>query len=127
MAILIGNEVRQLSSGVAIDAKVGAANAVYVAPVSKKVMITAVVLRCTFATSITVGASAKVEINAAAGDIFAEEVLIDVLNVDDQWSFAAEARGLVLPAGAQVDVTITNPATGTAQTLQADVIGYFIF
>lgn len=127
MAILIGNEVRQLSSGVIIDAKVGAANAVYTAPSSKKVMITAVVLRCAFANSITVGASAKVEINPAAGDIFAEEVLIDVLNVDDQWAFVAEARGLIIPAGAQVDVTITNPATGTAQTLQADVIGYFIF
>jgi hypothetical protein len=127
MAILIGNEVKQLASGVVIDSAAAAPYEVYTAPATKKVIVTAIVLRCTAASGITVGASAKVEINPAAGDIFTEEVLVDVLAVDDSWAFIAEARSLVVPAGARVDVTITNAATGGTQTLSADVLGYFVF
>jgi hypothetical protein len=127
MALLFGTDVTQLATGVAVNSFSATAQAVYTAPATKKAVITQLVLRCTAANSVTVGASAKVEINPAAGDVFAEEVLVDVLVEDDQWTFTAEARGLVIPAGAQVDVTITNAATGTSQTLSADVLGYIIF
>ena len=127
MAFITGLEVKQLANGIVIDAKSATAQAVYTAPASNDVVITGLTLRCSAADTISVGASAKVEINPAAGDIFAEEVLVDVLVVDDTWVFAAKARGLVVPAGSQVDVTITNAATGTSQTLLADVIGYFTY
>ena len=127
MALLLGNEIKRLANGVPINTFSATAQAVYTAPVSRQVVVTAVVLRCSAATAVTVGATAKVEINPGAGDIFASEVLIDVLTVDDTWVFVAESRGLVVPAGAQVDVTISTPATGTSQTLLADVIGYFIY
>ena len=127
MAILVGTEIKQLISGVAIDAFSATAQAVYTAPAAKKVVITGLTLRCTAATAVTVGATVKVEINPAAGDVFTAEILADVLVVDDSWSFTAEARGLVIPAGSQVDVTVTNAATGTSQTLAADLIGYIVF
>jgi len=127
MAILVGTEIKQLISGGAIDSLSATAQAVYTAPAAKKVVITGLTLRCTAAVSVTVGATVKVEINPAAGDVFTAEILTNVLVVDDQWSFTAEARGLVIPAGAQVDVTVTNAATGTSQTLTADLIGYVIF
>lgn len=128
MAILIGNEVKQLSSGAIINSAAPNPYEVYTAPAAKQVVITAIVLRCSAASGpITIGASAKVEINPAAGDIFAEEVLVEVLAVDDLWTFVAEARGIVVPAGSRVDVTITNAATGGTQTLLADVLGYFVF
>lgn len=127
MAILQLKDIRQLSGDVAIDSFSLGANAVYTAPAAQKVVITKVVLRCTAATGVATPASAKVEINPAAGDIFDTESLIGVLAVDDQWIFSAEARGLVVPAGGQVDLTIVNAATGTSQTLEADVFGYFVF
>jgi hypothetical protein len=127
MAILQLKDIRQLRGGVAIDSFALGANAVYTAPAAQKVVITKVVLRCTAATAVATPATAKVEINPAAGDVFVDEVLTAVLDVDDQWVFVAEARGLVIPAGGQIDVTITNAATGTSQTLEADVFGYFVF
>jgi hypothetical protein len=127
MAILLGKEIQLLRDSVAVNAFVGGAQAVYTAPASKQVAITSVVMRCDAANAVTVGASVKVEINPAAGDIFTEEILIDVLTVGDIWTFTAEARGLVVPAGSQVDLVITNVATGTSQTFAVDVIGYFIY
>ena len=112
MAILLGKEIQLLRDSVAVNAFTGGALAIYSAPATKQVAITSVVMRCDAASAVTVGASAKIEINPAAGDIFTEEVLIDVLTVGDSWTFSAEARGLVVPAGGQVDLVITNPATG---------------
>ena len=127
MAIITGLENKRLASAEPVDAKSATAQSVYTAPAATDVFITRVVLRCTAANTISVGATAKVEINPAAGDLFAEEVLVNVLVVDDTWTFTSEARGLVVPAGSTVDVTITNAATGTSQTLSADVWGYYIY
>jgi len=127
MAILVGHEIRQLNSPTVVNAFVGGAQAVYVAPAGKKVVITSVVLRCAAAVSVTIPASAKVEITPGAGDVFAAEIMSGVLAAEDTWTFTAEARGLVVPAGGAVDVTITNLATGTSQTFLADVFGYVIF
>jgi len=127
MAILIGTEIRQLRNGVSVNPFSATAQAVYTAPATKQVVITSLTLRCSAANSVATPATAKVEINPAAGDIFTAESLVGVLAVDDQWVFTAEGRGLVVPAGATVDVTITAAATGTSQTLLADVLGYFVF
>jgi hypothetical protein len=127
MAILVGNEIKRLNSEISVNAFSATAQAVYTAPADKKVVITSVVLRCDAAVAVSAPATAKVEINPAAGDLFTAEILTGVVAVDDQWAFTVEARGIVVPAGARVDVTITNAATGTSQTLLADVIGYFIF
>lgn len=127
MAILLGKEIKVLNGGETVDTFSATAQAVYTAPTSNKVVITKLVLRCTAASAVTVPATAKVEINPAAGDLWDAESLIGVLAVDDTWVFDAEARGLVVPAGATVDVTVTIAATGTSQTLQAEVIGYVVF
>jgi hypothetical protein len=127
MAILLGSEIRRLADAVSIDAFSATPQTLFVAPTSHDVVITSVVLRCTAAVGVATPAAAKVELNPAAGDLIAEESLIGVLVVDDLWRFTAESRGLVVPAGSTVDLTITAAATGTSQTLSADVFGYFIF
>jgi hypothetical protein len=127
MAILLGNEVSVLDNTGQVNAFSASAQAVYTAPVGKKVMITSLTLRCIAASGVTAPCTAKVEVNPAAGDIYEDEVLIGVDAVDDTWTFTSEARGIVVPAGGQVDVTVTNPATGTSQTLVAEVVGYVIF
>lgn len=126
MALLLGNEIKKLAESVPVDTFSATAQAVYTAPTGRQVVLSAVVLRCTAATAVATPATAKVEINPAAGDIFTEEVMLGVTVVDSQWVFTAEAGGLVVPAGGQVDVTITNAATGTSQMLSVDVIGYIV-
>ncbi len=69
MAILIGTEIKQLISGVVIDAFSQTAQAVFTAPAAKKVAITGLTLRCTAATGVATPATVKVEINPAAGPI----------------------------------------------------------
>ena len=126
MALLLGNEIRVLDSAGTVDTFSGTAQPVYTAPAGKPVVITKLVLRCVSATGVSVPCTAKVEINPAAGDVFTEQELVGVLAVDDMWTFDAEARGLVVPGGSQIDVTVTAIAVGTSQTLQAIVIGYVI-
>ena len=126
MAILLGNEIKVLDNTGTVDAFSATAQAVYTAPAGKSVMITQVVLRCTASVGVATPATAKVELNPAAGDLFLDEEMTGVLLPGSTWTFTSEARGLVVPAGGQVDVTITNAATGTSQTLVAEVIGYVI-
>ena len=127
MAILQLKDIRHLAGGVTIDAFSLGASVVYTAPASTKVVITKVVLRCTAASAVATPAAIKIEISPSAGDIFSTESLLGVLAVDDQWVFVAEARGLVILAGGQVDATVITAATGTSQTLKADVFGYYVF
>ena len=127
MAILIGHEIKQLNSPTTIHAFSATPQAVYTAPSAKKVVITRVVLRCDAVSGLSTVCTAKVEINPAAGDVFVAEVLIGATSVDDTWVFSAENRGLVIPAGGQVDLTVTNAATGTSQTFIVDVFGYVVF
>jgi hypothetical protein len=126
MALLLGNEVRKLTSGVVVNAMVGASTSVFPA-FTKDVVITSVVFRCTAATAVATPATIKVEKNPAAGDIFSAEQLTAVTAVGDIWVFSAEAKGLLGAAGTTLDVTVTVAATGTTLTLAADVIGYIIY
>lgn len=126
MAFIVGKETKILDSEATVDATSVTAQAIYTAPPTKKVVITKVVARVTASFPPGAPCSAKIELNPAAGELFAEEVLVNVLAVDDQWTFVAEARGLVVPAGAQVDMTITSAADNT-MTLKVDTIGYIVY
>lgn len=126
MAQILGHEIRRLVDGFPVNAKLTGATTVFPA-LGKNVVVTKVVLRCTAAVAITIGATAKVEKNPAAGDLFSAETLTAVLAAGDIWVFDAEAKGIILPSGTALDVNITVAATGTSQTLAADVIGYIIY
>lgn len=127
MAILVGKEIKVLDSGTVVNAFSPGATAIYTAPASNKIVLTRVAVRCTAATAVATPATVKIEINPAAGDVFAAESMVGVLDVDDVWIFSAEARSIVVPAGATVDLTVTIAATGTSQSLEAEVIGYVVF
>ena len=130
MATLLGNEINKLSGGAPINAYSATPQSVYTAPSGKQVVITKVVLRCDTQVggAPTPPATALVEINPAAGVIMAAEIMTGAVNVDDTWVFVAENRGLVVPSGAGVDVTITIAASGgTSQTFLVDVFGYVVF
>jgi len=126
MAFIVGKETKIIGDTALVDATSVTAQAIFTAPATKKAVITKVVARVLGSAPPGAPCEAKIELNPAAGDIFPEEVLVDILNVDDQWVFVAEARGLVIPAGAQVDMTITF-AADAAMTLAVDTIGYIVY
>lgn len=126
MALLFGNEVRKLVDGYSLNAF--ATGAVTVLPaLTKDVVLTKIVLRCTAANAVATPATVKAERNPAAGDLFLAEELVGVTAVGDIWVFDAVAKGLILPAGTPLDINVTVAATGTSQTLAADVIGYVVY
>ena len=126
MAILFGNEINRLNKDVSIETVAGFAlpTVIFTAPATHKVVITAVELRCSAASGIT--GEATIRITTPSGIVFASQQLTGVTAVDDTWTFASEGRGVVIPASAAVSVLFDNAATGTSQTLLADVLGYLV-
>lgn len=127
MAILLGKEIKVLSNTAVVDTFSTGPVPVYTAPPANDIVITRVVLRCIAASGVTVPATLKVELSPGAGDIFVDESLTGVTAVNDTWTFNAEAKSLVVPAGTQVDVNVLLGATGTSQQLRVEVIGYVVF
>jgi hypothetical protein len=127
MAILLGKEVKVLSDTAVVNSLSATPVSAYQAPPANAVVITKVVLRCITSVGFTNPPTVKVEINPGAGDIFPAEELTGVLSVNDTWTFNAEAKSLVVPAGGTVDITVTSTGAGTSQTLRAEVIGYVVF
>lgn len=126
MAMLLGNEIRRLVSGVPIDGLAMGATTVF--PIfSKTVVITRVVLRLAVVAGFSAVPTIKVEKSPATADVFSAEALTGVTVVGDTWTFNAEARGVTIPSGVPVDVTVTVAGTGTTYSLLADVFGYVIY
>jgi len=124
MAILIGSVVQRLATFSGISATAVASTPLYTVPTGRTAIITAVVPRVTAQTAATVPATAQIESSPAAADIFPSELMTGVLVVNDDWTFAAGAKGVALPAAATVSINITVAATATSQTLSVDVVGY---
>jgi hypothetical protein len=126
MAFIVGKETKILGDTIPVLGHSATPQAIFTAPAAKQAVITKVVVRVLASFPPTTPCSAKIEINPAAGDILPEEVLVDIFDVGDQWVFVAEARGLVVPAGAQVDMTITVAANQDL-FLAVDTIGYIVY
>jgi hypothetical protein len=126
MALLLNTDIRRLSSGVAINA-MALTTSTLLPAFSKPLVIMRVVLRVVLGTAVATPASMKVQKNPAAGDIFGTEVLTGVTATNDTFTFNAEAKGIVVPAGTPIDLTVTTAATGTTLNIEADLFGYILY
>ena len=126
MAIIFGNEINRLNRNVPIDTiTVSGPTTIFTAPATNKVVITAVELRCTASSNISNEATIKITIPTGK-EVFAPQKIIGVIDPDDTWTFVAEGHSIVVPASTAVRVVFDNAATGTSQTLLADVLGYLV-
>jgi hypothetical protein len=104
-----------------IDTKVSAGYGLYTVPSGKTAVITAVIIRCTSATSITTGPT--VEIKSGATTFYPSVALDTFQNFNDVYGFSTVGMNRALPAASGISIDVT-PATGAAQTVEVTVIGY---
>ena len=124
MAILIGSLMQRLATITGISATATGSTLLYTVPAGKTLVVIGVIPTVTAQTSATVGATAQVETSPAAADIFPSDLMTGLLAVNDDWTFWAGAKGIVVPAAGTVSFNITVAATATSQTLSVDLIGY---
>lgn len=116
--------ILRLNTPSSIDTKSTGETTVYTVPTGSTVVVTGVRLRCTAASGITVPAEAGVGIAAGADDIFASQSLLGLTASDKVFEFPNGGAGVIADAGEAIKVGIDTAATGTSQTIEADVMGY---
>ena len=135
MAVLIGNEVKKLFTSLPIDAVAGTPSVlwanVFSGSATTKSVITSVELRCTAASGITDEATVSVRIQALISftpvPLLSVQKLSGVVSADDRWTVRVEGGAVVVPANAGfIALIFDSTATGTSQTLVADVFGYLL-
>jgi hypothetical protein len=115
-----------------INGKTVASSKIATTDPARAFIVTGVVIRCTAASAITIAASASVGTNSASfNNIIAATVLAGVtaankaVSSDPSGSLTVLEAGIVIPPNTDIDIKITNAATGTSQTLGVDVLGYY--
>lgn len=114
----------RLNTPASIDAKVAVATTIFTVPAGSTMVITGVRLRCTAAVAITVAAEAGVGIAAGFDDIWASQPLYGLTASGKVFEFPLGGSGVIATAGDEVKLGIDVAATGTSQTVEADVMGY---
>jgi len=114
----------RLASVDSIDAKATGTTTLYTVPAGTTIVVTEVVLRCTAAVAITVAAVAGVGVAGGEDDIFASQPLTGLEAAGETFSFPAGGIGVVATAAEVIKLGIDTAATGTSQTLSADIFGY---
>ena len=107
-----------------INAKSTGTTTLYTVPSGSTVVILEVVLRCTAATDITAPAEAGVGIAAGEDDIFASQPLYGLTATGKQFTFPNGGLAATAQSDEVIKLGIDTAATGTSQTLDADIIGY---
>ena len=113
-----------LASGISVNAKATGTTTLYTVPAGLTIVVLAVVLRCTAAVSITVPATAGVGIASGEDDIFASQKLYGLTAADRRFEFPNGGAAAVANEGDAIKLGIDTAATGTSQTLSAEIIGY---
>lgn len=115
-----------LSTTTGVNGKTVGTTTLYTVPTGKTAVITRAIVRCTAATSITVGAVGGIGIATGEDDIFASTSLTGVIDTSKAWVFDSLGSTTLGVATNVIKLGIDSAATGTSQTLAVDLYGYLI-
>lgn len=109
-----------------IDAKTVTNTAIVTTQPGRNWITTGVVVRCTAANAITVGATVSIGTNAGGGytDIVGATALT-TLAAGDCMRLTLASPYIQVPASTAVHINVSVAATGTSQTIEANLIGYY--
>jgi hypothetical protein len=109
-----------------IDAKVTGQTTIYTVPTGQSFVPLGIAVRCIAASAITVVAQADVR-TSGAGDIMAQAAMTGLTAASLAWVSLFTSTALaIVAAGSVVQFSVDVAATGTSQTLQVDLFGYFV-
>lgn len=110
-----------------INAKTATNTQLFTTDSGRKFMPTGIFVRCTAASGITVVATASFGTNGGGGynDIVAATALTNLTAADTMFPVPL-VLPIIIPGGTQVHINVTVAATGTSQTIEATVEGYYM-
>lgn len=114
-----------ISRTTGIDAKTTGNNTLYTVPTGKTLVVTRVILRPSAVTSITTGPTASVG-GTTTADVFASVALATLNATTKMYTYTQSGMSTLVPAGTTLKLNISVAASGTLETLTADVMGYLI-
>lgn len=107
-----------------IDAKAAPLTTqLYTVPGGLSLEVKALYLRCTAAAGITVAASASAGEGASANNVYGNQILTGLTTAGLAWCFPPGGTKVILTAGQAFGVRISVAATGTSQSLEAQLYG----
>lgn len=113
-----------LSVTTGINAQSVANTAIYTVPAGKTAIITGVVIRCTAATSITIGPSLGIGNAAGTNNIFASATITALTTTSTIFGFELVGMSVLTAAAGVIYLNLGTGSTGTSQTIACDLIGY---
>lgn len=111
-----------------IDGKLTLSNLLFTTQAGRNFLVLGAMARSEAATSITIEAAGSLGTNSTDyDDILPITTLTELLATNDCFNLTpALGKGIIVPPETGVYFKVTTAATGTAQTLGIDVIGYYI-
>lgn len=109
-----------------VDAKTVASTPIYTNSTAKTLIVTNLIVRCAAATAISVGPALGMGTSAGINDIFSSTAVLALTTANNVFGFALYGMSSVIPAGGTMFLNLATAATGTAQTIAADIMGYFV-
>lgn len=110
-----------------IDLTATGETVIYTVPTGKTAIINGCVLLVNAAVSVTTDAAASVGVTPNTNDLFVEEVLVQIRSVGDVYSFWADkTTGVVVPAGATIQISVGTAATATTLSASAILVGILV-
>ncbi|MGD9725630.1 MAG: hypothetical protein AB7L09_03435 [Nitrospira sp.] len=106
-----------------IDLTAVGLNDIYLAPSSKRAIISLVVIRCQTATAVTAVADASV-ITDAGGTIYASQTLTGFDQAGKRWAFpTGQGTHFIVTTGQTVRLSVDTAAVASAMLVDVDVFG----
>lgn len=115
-----------LSTTTGIDAKATGTTTLYTVPVGKTAIITGAIIRCTAASSISVGPTLGIGVAVGEDDIFTSTAITALTATTKDFGFQTVGMSVPAAAGALIKVGLDSASTGTSQTIAVDLIGFLI-
>lgn len=112
-----------LSTITAINGKTTGTTNLYTVPTGKTAVVTAINIRCSAASAITIGPTIGVGVAAGEDDIMMPQTNT-ITATTQSFNWPIIGRSVIAPAAAVIKLGLDTAATGTSQTLEIDVIGY---
>lgn len=114
-----------LATVTGINAKSTGQTTLYTVPTGKTCVVTAAIIRCTAASSITNGPTASVGFTSTAyTDIYAAANMVALTGTTSIFGYSTVGMSASAVAATVIKFNISSAASGTSQTIAVDLIGY---
>lgn len=114
-----------LATVTGINAKTTGTTVLYNVPSGKTAVITAAIVRCTAANTITIGPSADVgDSITGAASIYANTAIMALTAPPKAFGYSSVGMFNTVAASGVINFNINTAATGTSQTISVTLIGY---